>query len=229
MNSRSDRSTGFVKRSFDLILTIPLLIVLVPVFLLLGIAITWESEGPVFFRQRRLGFRGHEFRIFKFRTMVNAPENNASAGLLHVDDPRITRIGRILRKYRLDELPQLINVLKGEMSLVGPRPLLPEYLDSYSKEDRRRMDVPPGITGWQQVHGAATNTWEQRVTLDLWYVDHRNVLIDFYTMFLTIIVVLKADTVYGKDGFQRSGVPSRSSTGKAESELPHNLGEEDHP
>jgi sugar transferase EpsL len=227
MNRRSNRPRGVIKRVVDLTLTIPLLIALVPVFLVLGIAIKLESAGPVFFRQRRLGFRGREFRIYKFRTMVDAAEHNPSGGFLHVDDPRITRSGKVLRKYRLDELPQLINVLKGEMSLVGPRPLLPEYLDSYSKEDRRRMDVPPGITGWQQVHGAATNTWEQRVSLDLWYVDHHNVLIDFYTMFRTIIVVLKADTVYGKDGFQRSGVPTHSSIGKAESELPHDLGEED--
>jgi len=219
LNQTADQWLLLVKRMIDLLLTIPLLILFVPLFLILGIVIKLESEGPVFFRQDRLGFRGKVFRIFKFRTMLNISQKPTS-DFLHKNDPRITRSGNVLRKYRLDELPQLINVLKGEMSLVGPRPLLPEFLDSYSKEDRRRMNMPPGMTGWQQVHGSAMNSWEQRITLDLWYIDHWNIFIDFYVMYLTIIVVLKAETVYDKDGFQRSGVPSHSLKGKDESKLP---------
>ena len=214
-----------VKRTIDLLLSIPLLILLAPLFLILGIIIKWESKGPIFFRQNRLGYYGKVFRIFKFRTMITM-SHKPEKDFLHKDDPRITRSGNILRKYRLDELPQLINVFKGEMSLVGPRPLLPEFLDSYSKEDRRRMNMPPGMTGWQQVHGSAQNTWEQRIILDLWYIDHWNILIDFYVMYLTIIVVLKAETVYDKEGFQRSGVPSHSPKRRGESESPGSIGKD---
>ena len=209
-----------LKRTIDLLITIPLLILFAPFFLLLGIIIKLESEGPIFFRQNRLGFYGKVFRIFKFLSILTNLHRPVTDSL-HKDDPRITSFGNILRKYRLDELPQLINVLKGEMSLVGPRPLLPEFLDSYSEEDRRRMNLPPGMTGWQQVHGSATNSWEQRIALDLWYIDHWNIFIDFFVMFLTIKVVLKAETVYDKDGFQRSGIPSHSLKGKDEAKLPH--------
>ena len=180
----------------------------------------------MFFRQERLGFRGRVFSIFKFRTMVHRRQKKGPDLFLSEDDPRITRFGGILRKYRLDELPQLLNVLKGEMSLVGPRPLLPEFLDSYTVEERRRMDVFPGMTGWQQVHGASTNSWEERISLDLWYVDNWSMAVDLSVLFLTIKVVLKADTVYDKAGTLRNGVPTRFSTGIGATELPRNIKED---
>ena len=123
------------------------------------------------------------------------------------DDPRITRAGQILRRLRLDELPQLLNVLRGEMSLVGPRPLLPEFLPYYSDLDRRRLEAVPGMTGWQQVHGAARNTWRERVALDVWYVDHAGLALDLWILLLTVGVVVRADSAYAEDGSQRSGLP----------------------
>ena len=137
---------------------------------------------------------------------------NQGAGLVTFQsDPRITRIGAWLRKYRIDEVPQLLNVLSGEMSLVGPRPVLPEYLHAYSERDRRRLLVKPGATGWQQVNGGSQNTWDERITLDLWYVDNWSLGVDLKVMLRTIFIVLKADTVYGKDGWQRSGYPPNVS------------------
>ena len=199
-----------MKRMIDLLISIMLLLMLSPIFLVVGIIIKLESKGPVFFRQNRLGYNGKIFRIFKFRSMVTNIQKPVTESL-HKDDPRITRSGKVLRKFRLDELPQLINVFKGEMSLVGPRPLLPEFLDSYADDDRRRMNMPPGMTGWQQVNGSATNSWEQRINLDLWYIDHWNIFVDLYVLLLTVAVVLRAETVYDKDGFQRSGIPTNAS------------------
>jgi sugar transferase EpsL len=215
-----------LKRVLDLVVAIPLVVLLLPLFLFVGIVIRLESSGPMFFRQDRLGFRGRVFSIFKFRTMVHRRQKKGPDLFLSEDDPRITRFGGILRKYRLDELPQLLNVLKGEMSLVGPRPLLPEFLDSYTVEERRRMDVFPGMTGWQQVHGASTNSWEERISLDLWYVDNWSMAVDLSVLVLTIKVVLKADTVYDKAGTLRNGVPTRFSTGIGATELPRNIKED---
>jgi lipopolysaccharide/colanic/teichoic acid biosynthesis glycosyltransferase len=123
------------------------------------------------------------------------------------DDPRITRVGRFLRASRIDELPQLLNVLAGDMSLVGPRPLLPEFLAYYSTFDLRRLEVPPGMTGWQQVNGAARHSWRERVALDVWYVDHRSLGLDLRILWKTVAVVVRADTVYAEDGSQDSGLP----------------------
>jgi len=122
-------------------------------------------------------------------------------------DPRITRVGAFLRKYRLDELPQLFNVLSGEMSLVGPRPLLPEFLPYWSERDKRRLLVKPGITGWQQVTGGSRHSWSERIDKDLWYIDHWSFWIDCEVLLRTLVVVLKADTLFGADGWQRSGTP----------------------
>lgn len=196
-----------LKRLTDLIGGTVLMILISPVLLVVSLAIKLESPGPVFFRQERLGLKGKVFRIFKFRSMVQNAEQLMPGVTAHRRDPRITRVGHFLRKYRLDEFPQLFNVIRGEMSLVGPRPLLPEYLEHYAESDHKRMLLPPGMTGWQQIKGGSTNTWEERVALDVWYVEHWNFLLDLLILLRTPLVVLKADTVYGQDGWQRSGAP----------------------
>jgi lipopolysaccharide/colanic/teichoic acid biosynthesis glycosyltransferase len=195
------------KRAFDLVLGGAILAAASPLLALLALAIRLDSPGPALFRQRRLGRDGRPFTIFKFRTMAHGSTHLGSGLETSRDDPRITRLGRVLRNRRLDELPQLLNVLRGEMSLVGPRPLLPEHLPYYSDQDRRRLEVPPGMTGWQQVRGAARHGWRERVALDVWYVDHHGLFLDLWILVLTVGVVVRADTVYAEDGSQRSGIP----------------------
>lgn len=201
------RSSLVAKRGFDLVLGGVLLAAASPLLALLALAIRLDSPGPALFRQERLGRAGRPFSIFKFRTMGHGSTHLGSGLETCRDDPRITRVGRVLRNLRLDELPQLLNVLRGDMSLVGPRPLLPQFLPYYSNLDLRRLELPPGMTGWQQVHGAARHTWRERVDLDVWYVDHRSLALDLWILVLTAGVVVRADTVYAEDGSQRSGLP----------------------
>jgi lipopolysaccharide/colanic/teichoic acid biosynthesis glycosyltransferase len=198
---------GAGKRVFDLVLGVPILLMASPLLALTALAVRLDSPGRAMFRQVRLGLGGRPFSIYKFRTMRQGSTHLGTGLETSRDDFRITRAGRILRNLRLDELPQLFNVLKGEMSLVGPRPLLPEFLPYYSDLDRRRLEVPPGMTGWQQVNGAARHSWSERVALDIWYVDHRGLGLDLRILVLTAGVLLRADTVYAQDGSQRSGLP----------------------
>lgn len=197
-----------LKRCLDLAGAITLLVIFAPLMFLAAVLIKLDSRGPVFFRQKRAGRNGAPFLIWKFRTMMEKAVNQGAGLVTFQNDPRITRTGEWLRKYRIDELPQAFNILRGEMSLIGPRPLLPDYLHAYSERDRRRMLIKPGATGWQQVNGGSRNTWDERITLDLWYVDHWNLWVDLKIICLTVLVVLKADSVYGKDGWQRSGCPT---------------------
>lgn len=206
-NSR--RGYLIVKRVADVLASVVLLTVLGPVLLVCAVAVRLDSQGPIFFRQRRLGRNARVFHIFKFRTMV---PNAVAAGdglVTRSNDPRITRVGAVLRRFRLDEMPQLINIVLGDMSLVGPRPLLPEFLEYYSDTDRKRMLVPPGMTGWQQIRGGSRDSWEERVAHDLWYVQHIGFVLDLAVLVQTPMVVLRGNSVYGTDGWQRSGVPSR--------------------
>jgi lipopolysaccharide/colanic/teichoic acid biosynthesis glycosyltransferase len=196
-----------IKRLADLTLSAILLVLSAPLMLICALMIKLDSPGPAFFIQERLGFRGKKIRVVKFRTMVQDAERKGD--LVSASDPRITKLGHMLRKFRIDEWPQLINVFFGSMSLVGPRPLVPLHANAWTTEERRRLDVKPGMTGWQQVNGAATNTWEQRVALDLWYVDHWSLWLDLKILFRTPLVVLGAKTVYGKDGVERSAIPTR--------------------
>ena len=203
----SASSGYFGKRSLDLLLGVPLLLLLAPVLLLAALAVRLDSPGPALFRQTRLGLGGRVFRIFKFRTMRDGSTLLGKGLETSRDDFRITRVGRWMRELRLDELPQLFNVLTGEMSLVGPRPLLPEFLGYYSERDRRRLLVPPGMTGWQQVNGAARHSWSERVAHDLWYLEHCSPWLDLKILLLTAGVVARAETAYAADGSQRSGLP----------------------
>jgi lipopolysaccharide/colanic/teichoic acid biosynthesis glycosyltransferase len=195
------------KRCLDLAGSTLLLLVLSPVLVAAALAVRLDTPGPVLFRQTRLGRRGRPFLIYKFRTMLHGSQHLGTGLETSRTDFRITAVGAVLRNFRIDELPQLLNVVRGEMSLVGPRPLLPEFLPWYSDLDRRRLEAPPGMTGWQQVNGAARNTWRERVALDVWYVDHRSLWLDLTILLRTVGVVLRADSSYAEDGSQQSGVP----------------------
>jgi len=180
------------KRALDLALTIPALPLLAPIIVLVALVV-WSTMGrPVLFRQKRPGLYGEPFTLLKFRTMTNARGQN---GELLPDAGRLTRFGRFLRSSSLDELPDLINVIRGEMSLVGPRPLLMEYLPLYNREQARRHEVRPGITGWAQVHGRNALSWDERFAMDVWYVDHVSLGLDLRILVSTIAKVMKREGV----------------------------------
>lgn len=176
-----------IKRVLDMTLSAGALVVLSPLIFLTAAAIRISMGPPIFFRQERAGFCGRPFVILKFRTMTD--EKNESGNLLP-DANRLTRLGSLLRKTSIDELPQLWNVLKGDMSLVGPRPLPLEYLDLYTPEQYRRHEVPPGITGWTAIQGRCSNSWDQRFQLDLWYVDNWSLLLDIKIILMAVPTVL---------------------------------------
>lgn len=180
------------KRIFDLILATTGILVLSPLFLLIAVAIWLRYGAPIIFQQKRPGYQGNPFLIYKFRTMT--AERDAQNNVLS-DDLRITRLGRLLRSSSLDELPELINVIRGEMSLVGPRPLLMQYLDRYSPDQARRHEVVPGITGWAQVNGRNALSWEEKFDLDIWYVNHWSLFLDLKILFLSVIKVLRREGI----------------------------------
>jgi lipopolysaccharide/colanic/teichoic acid biosynthesis glycosyltransferase len=154
------------------------LVVASPALALAALGIKLEDRGPVLYRQRRVGQYGEEFELLKLRTMVVGAERQGAGYAVNHGDPRITRVGRVLRRLSIDELPQLWNVVRGEMSLVGPRPTLRYQVEQYTPRERRRLDVKPGLTGWAQVNGRAALPWDERIELDIWYVEHRSRLLD---------------------------------------------------
>ncbi len=172
-----------------------------PVLLVAMLAIRLDSPGPVLYRQRRIGLEGHEFEVIKLRTMVHGAEHSGAGLAVNANDDRITRVGALLRRTSLDELPNLVNVLRGEMSLIGPRPTLPVQVEQYTDRQRGRLAVKPGITGWAQVNGRATLPWSQRIELDLYYVEHRSTLLDLRILWRTVGMVLGGAGLYkGADG-----------------------------
>jgi len=181
--SKKKRSYYFSKRLFDIIASMVVLVVLSPIILLLIVGLAFSQSGRVFFRQQRPGLNGEIFTVIKFKTMSDLKDQK---GELLPDAERLTKIGRFVRKTSLDELPQLFNVLAGKMSLVGPRPLLVEYLTKYSKWQMRRHEVKPGITGWAQVNGRNSLTWDQKFAYDIWYVDNCSFLLDLKIILTTI-------------------------------------------
>jgi sugar transferase EpsL len=179
----------FLKRATDLALSVPLLLVAAPLMALCALAIRMFMGSPVLFRQARIGHKERPFTLLKFRTMHEAAD---SASALSTDAERLTPLGRWLRRTSLDELPQLWHVITGEMSLVGPRPLLPQYLDRYTAVQRRRHESKPGITGWAQVQGRNSLSWERKFELDVWYVDHRSFWLDVRILLATAATVFRA-------------------------------------
>ncbi|MCW9132432.1 sugar transferase [Bacillus paramycoides] len=181
-----------MKRLFDLLVSLSFLLILSLPIIIVFILVRIKLGSPIIFKQQRPGLYGKAFYLYKFRTMTDARD---SKGELLADQVRLTSFGKFLRKYSLDELPQLINVVKGNLSLVGPRPLLMEYLPLYSNEQVKRHHVKPGLTGWAQVNGRNTITWEEKFTLDVWYVNNQSFLLDMKILFLTVIKVLKSEDI----------------------------------
>ena len=168
-----------------------------------ALAIKLEDGGPVLYRQRRIGKDGEDFELLKLRTMVVGAERQGAGWAVNEGDPRITRAGRVLRRLSLDELPQLWNVVRGDMSLIGPRPTLRYQVEKYTDRQRRRLDVKPGITGWAQIHGRAALPWEERIELDVWYVEHRSALLDVKILLRTPLALFGA-TYKGATGGWRA-------------------------
>lgn len=185
----------FMKRLFDVIAAFAALCLLAPVIFVVSVLIHSKLGSPILFRQTRPGKNGRPFQMVKFRTMLDAVDK---AGTLQPDDQRMTPFGSFLRSTSLDELPELWNVLKGDMSLVGPRPLLMEYLPLYSKEQYRRHEVRPGITGWAQINGRNAISWEEKFKLDVWYVDNQSFWLDVKILLLTVKKVLVRDGISGE-------------------------------
>jgi lipopolysaccharide/colanic/teichoic acid biosynthesis glycosyltransferase len=176
-----------------------LLVVASPLLVAAVIAIRLESRGPAFYRQRRVGRDGIPFDLWKLRTMVPGAEAMGAGVYVLEGDPRITRVGRFLRRLSLDELPNLLNVLKGDMAIVGPRPTIQEQVDRYTDRQRRRLEVKPGITGWAQVNGRLTLPWPERIELDVWYVEHRSVLLDLRILARTARLLVTGQGLYSQD------------------------------
>jgi len=185
-------NTPFVKRLLDLIISLLALIILSPVFLLISILVAILHGFPILFRQKRPGLKGEIFTLYKFRTMRDLVDDQ---GQPLPDAKRLTKFGHFLRSSSLDELPELINVVKGEMSLVGPRPLLIEYIPLYNTDQARRHTVLPGITGWAQIHGRNAITWQEKFALDVWYVDHWSFWLDIKIILMTIVKVLRREGI----------------------------------
>ena len=181
-----------LKRIFDLTASLIGLIIASPIILITALVIRTKLGSPVVFTQQRPGLHGEPFYVYKFRTMTDERDEN---GELLPDDRRLTKTGRLIRKLSLDELPQLFNVLKGNLSLVGPRPLLMEYLPLYTPEQARRHDVKPGITGWAQINGRNAISWEDKFRLDVWYVDNRSFWLDIKILLLTVFKVFRSEGI----------------------------------
>ena len=186
------RGIPLSKRLLDLALTIPVLVLISPFLLVIAVLVLITHGRPVLFRQLRPGYRGKPFYVYKFRTMT---EDSDEQGNLLPDTHRLTRLGSVLRSYSLDELPEFFHVLTGKMSLDGPRPLLMRYLERYTPEQMRRHDVLPGITGWAQVNGRNTLTWEDKFRYDVWYVDHWSLWLDIKILAITFWVVIKREGI----------------------------------
>jgi lipopolysaccharide/colanic/teichoic acid biosynthesis glycosyltransferase len=188
-----------VSRALDALLAAALLAITSPLLALAALAIRLESRGPVFYRQLRVGRHGEPFQLWKLRTMVPGAEAMGAGIYVLEGDARITRVGRLLRRFSLDELPNLVNVLRGEMAIVGPRPTVQEQVDRYTDRQRRRLEVKPGITGWAQINGRTSLPWPERIELDVWYVEHRSMRLDLRILARTARMLATGHGLYSED------------------------------
>jgi lipopolysaccharide/colanic/teichoic acid biosynthesis glycosyltransferase len=185
-----------IRRALDIAVAALALVASAPLLALAVLAIRLSSRGPAIYRQRRAGRDGRAFDLYKLRTMVDGAEHVGAGLAVDADDPRITRVGALLRRTSLDELPNLINVLRGEMSLIGPRPTLPVQVEQYSERQRGRLAIKPGLTGWAQVNGRAALPWSERIELDLYYIEHRSLALDLKIVARTFAMVLGGGGLY---------------------------------
>jgi lipopolysaccharide/colanic/teichoic acid biosynthesis glycosyltransferase len=186
-----------VPRIADIVIACLALVVASPLLLAAAIAIKLDSRGPVIYRSRRVGRDGVEFDLLKLRTMRPGSDPVGVGTPVYADDPRVTRVGAVLRRFSLDELPNLFNVLRGEVAIVGPRPTLKAQVDAYTPHQRRRLEVRPGLTGWAQVNGRAGIPWAERIELDVWYVDHRSLAVDLRILAKTVRLLATGHGLYG--------------------------------
>ncbi len=189
-----------VKRIFDRITSLLALTLFSPLMALIALAIKLDDGGPVLYIQDRVGKDGKVFRCYKFRTMIVGAENKGLRLEVAKDDPRITRVGRFLRHWTLDEVPQLFNILKGDMSIVGPRPTVPSQVARYTPWQRRRLEVKPGMAGWAWIHGRNNPPWTERIELDIWYVDHWSLRLDLHILLRAFLMLFRRQGLYGVDG-----------------------------
>ena len=192
------RPYDFAKRVLDVAIAAAGGLLAGPLMLAIAVAIRLEDGGPALLRQSRVGLGGEDFDMLKFRTMIADAHQVGTGWLIAERDPRITRVGRLLRKWSLDELPQVFNVLRGEMSIVGPRPTLRYQVDQYTEFQRRRLEVKPGITGWAQIRGRNSLRWPERIELDVWYVDHRSLRLDLLILLRTIPMLAGSAGIYNE-------------------------------
>jgi lipopolysaccharide/colanic/teichoic acid biosynthesis glycosyltransferase len=185
-----------IRRLVDILVSSLTLLLTSPLLVLAMVAIRLESRGPAIYRQRRAGLDGRAFDVLKLRTMVEGAEHLGAGLAVDADDPRITRVGALLRRISLDELPNLLNVLRGEMSLIGPRPTLPAQVERYTPRQRGRLQIKPGITGWAQVNGRASLPWAERIELDLFYIAHRSLSLDLKILWRTVALVAGGSGLY---------------------------------
>ncbi len=188
-----------MSRALDLVVAAALLVVAAPLLALAALAVKLESRGPVFYRQLRVGRGGEPFELWKLRTMVPGAEAMGAGIYVIEGDTRITRVGRLLRRFSLDELPNLVNVLKGDMAIVGPRPTVREQVDRYTERQLRRLEVKPGITGWAQINGRTSLPWPDRIELDVWYVEHRSLRLDLRILARTARMLATGHGLYSED------------------------------
>ena len=188
-----------MNRALDLVIAGLLLVLSAPLLGAAAIAIKIESRGPVFYRQLRVGLRGRSFELWKLRTMVLGAETMGHGIYVLEGDQRITRVGRLLRRFSLDELPNLLNVLAGDLAIVGPRPTVREQVDRYNERQGRRLEVKPGITGWAQVNGRTALPWPERIELDVWYVEHRSLRLDLRILVRTARMLATGHGLYSED------------------------------
>jgi lipopolysaccharide/colanic/teichoic acid biosynthesis glycosyltransferase len=191
-----------IRRAFDVAVAASMLLLTAPLLTAAAVAIKLTSRGPVLYRQTRAGLHGHRFAVIKLRTMVQGAEFIGAGMAVEQGDARITRVGALLRRTSIDELPNLWNVLRGEMSVIGPRPTLPEQIEVYNERQRRRLDVRPGITGWAQVNGRAALPWSERIELDIHYVENRSLRLDARILLRTLRIVLGGE---GSSGVYHPG------------------------
>ncbi len=185
-----------IRRAVDIVASSLALLLAAPVLAVAALAVRLESRGPIIYRQARAGLNGHEFEVLKLRTMVDGAEHIGAGLAINANDARITRVGAFLRRTSIDELPNLLNVLRGEMSLIGPRPTLPVQVAQYTPRQRGRLAIKPGITGWAQVNGRATLPWAERIELDLYYIEHRSLALDLQILKRTMAMVLGGSDLY---------------------------------
>jgi lipopolysaccharide/colanic/teichoic acid biosynthesis glycosyltransferase len=193
---RRCHNPAVLRRLVDIVVSATALLVLSPLLALAALAIRLDSRGPVIYRQPRAGKDGELFDVLKLRTMVDGAERIGAGLAIDAGDARVTRVGALLRRTSIDELPNLLNVLRGEMTLIGPRPTLPVQVEQYSERQRGRLSVKPGITGWAQVNGRASLPWSERIELDLYYIEHRSLRLDLWILARTVAMVLGGHGIY---------------------------------